>query len=511
MDIKQLVEGLHPLERKVVPFLDRVKTLSELTEKSGLQEVEAMRALQWLENKGALKIVSFDNEVVELDVNGKEYLNTGLPEKRLLKTIYGASFSIDELMKKMSKDEFGIAFGLLKQKNAIDINLGKISITDNGKRLLEKESAEETFIKKVSSGPIEISKLESEERFGMENLLKRKQILKKRAIKIKLIELTPIGKELSRQKVSGIDSLESLTPEMLKSGAWKDKKFRPYDVKINVPEINSGKRHFVNQAIDYMKQIWIEMGFEEMTGNYVETSFWDLDSLFVPQDHPARTMQDTFYISDEKGKGMLNGKLPSIFNKIKDVHENGGDTGSKGWGTKWDENIAREVMLRTHCTAMSARKLSSLTKKDLPKKFFSVGRVFRNETMDWKHLFEFEQVEGIVIDENVNFRHLLGYLKQFFRKLGFTEVRLRPGHFPYTEPSVEIEVYNPLKKEWLELGGAGIFRPEVTKTLLGVEVPVLAWGLGLARIAKEYWEIQDIRETYKNDLNYLRKMKVLMK
>jgi phenylalanyl-tRNA synthetase alpha chain len=295
---------------------------------------------------------------------------------------------------------------------------------------------------------------------------------------------------------------------MLKSGIWKQKKFRKYDVAINVPEITSGKRHFMAQTIEYIKRIWLEMGFEEMTGSHVETSYWDLDSLFVPQDHPARTMQDTFYIADEKGKIAL-GSLPGNYKKIKAVHEGGADTGSKGWQTPWDENLAKEVLLRTHCTALSAHALAKLSKKDLPKKYFAVSRVFRNETMDWKHLFEFEQVEGIVVDEYVNFRHLLGYLRQFFRKLGFTDVRLRPAHFPYTEPSVEVEVYNPVKKEWVELGGAGIFRPEVTKTLIGTEIPVLAWGLGLARIAVEYWNIKDIRETYKNDLNYLRAMKLL--
>ena len=511
MDIKALVEGLHPLERKVVPFLDKVKTLSELVEKSKLQEVEAMRALQWLSNKNALKIISGEDEFAELDINGREYVKIGLPEKRFLIEIKEGPKSVDDVLKRLGKDEFSISVGLLKQKNAIEVKNGKVSLTENGKKMLQKESVEEQLIKTLSKGPVEVGKLENEERLIFESLLKRKQIVQKRIEKIKLIQLTDVGKELSKIKIERSDLLESLTPELLKSGKWKDKKFRPYDVKVSVPSINSGKRHFMNQAIEYIKKIWLEMGFEEMTGNHCDTSYWDLDALFVPQDHPARAMQDTFYISDEKRKCVLQGKLPKDFKKIKDVHENGGNTGSKGWQSSWKENTAKEVLLRTHCTVLSAKQISKLTIKDLPKKYFAVGRVFRNETMDWKHLFEFEQVEGIVVDENVNFRHLLGYLKQFFKKMGFTDVRLRPSHFPYTEPSVEIEAYNPVRKEWVELGGAGIFRPEVTKTLIGVEVPVLAWGLGLARIAKEYWEIQDIRETYKNDLDYLRNMKVLMK
>ncbi len=510
MDIKELIEGLHPLERKVVPFLNSVKTLAALVEKSGLQEVEAMRALQWLENKKILRINATEDEFIELDSNGRHYVKIGLPERRMLLELKGSSVSVDELMKKLGREEFGIAIGILKQKAAVQMSNGKISITDHGKRSLGKISSEEQFLNRVSAGAIEIKKLGAEEQFALEQLSKRKQIVQKKIIKIKTIELTELGRMLAKQKLEKVDLIEAVTPELLKSGQWESKKFRKYDVTINVPEINSAKRHFISQAIRYMKKILLEMGFEEMTGNYCETSYWDLDSLFVPQDHPARTMQDTFYVADEKGKILL-GKLPKDFKKIKDVHENGGNTGSKGWRSQWNETLAKEVLMRTHCTPLSAKKLSSLSNKDLPKKYFAISRVFRNETMDWKHLFEFEQVEGIVVDENVNFRHLLGYLRQFFGKLGFTDVRLRPAHFPYTEPSVEVEVFNPVKKEWVELGGAGMFRPEVTKTLIGREVPVLAWGLGLGRIAMEYWSIKDIRETYKNDLAYLRNMKMLMK
>jgi len=511
MDIKTLVNGLHQLERKVVPFLADVKTLSELVSKSGLQEVEAMRALQWLSNKDVLKIVSTENELVELDVNGKDYVRKGLPERRMLMEVKDKFVLVQDLMQKLGRDEFGIAVGILKQKVAIDMENGKITITEQGKKLLQKESLEESFIKKLEKGPVEIGKLESEERFALDNLLKRKQIIQKKIIKMKFIELTPLGKELSKQKMEKVNYIESVTPQVLTMKEWEKKKFRPYDVTINVPGIQSGKRHFINQATEYIRKIWLEMGFEEMTGNLAETSFWDLDALFVPQDHPARAMQDTFYIADKTGKNILTGKLPSIFKKIKDVHETGGDTGSKGWQSSWNENIAKEILLRTHCTSLSAHAISKLTKKDLPKKYFSVGRVFRNEAMDWKHLFEFEQVEGIVVDENVNFRNLLGYLRQFFYKMGFEKVRIRPSHFPYTEPSAEIEVYNPVKKEWIELGGAGIFRPEVSKILIGTEIPVLAWGFGLARTVSEYWNLQNIRDVYKNDLDQLRDMKLFMR
>ena len=202
-----------------------------------------------------------------------------------------------------------------------------------------------------------------------------------------------------------------------------------------------------------------------MTGSIVQTSFWDLDALFVPQDHPSRDMQDTFYIKDPSF-----GRLPKELTKrVKEVHESGWTTGSKGWQYKWSVQIAKENLLRTHTTVLSAQTIAKLKKEDLPVKYFSVGKVLRNETLSWKSLFEFIQVEGIVVDPNANFKHLKGYLKEFFAKMGFPDVRIRPAHFPYTEPSAEVDVWHPTKKEWVELGGSGLFRPEMVKPLLGFE------------------------------------------
>jgi len=510
MDIRLLIDGLHPLERKVVPFLYGAKKVSELVTKSGMQEVEVVRALQWLENKNVVVLKKEEETFIVLDENGKKYLKEGLPEHTFLSQLLTSDKSMKEVMQKVGADEFNACVGILKKSEAIEMKNGQISITKKGREFPGIQSTKE-LLAAIAKGGIKLPKAGSKEEFEIKKLSERKNVVKKITIKDMDIELTELGKKLSREKISQEVMIEALTPEIMKSRSWKGKKFRGYDISAPVPKISSAKRHFMNQAIEYVKSIWLEMGFEEMTGTYVDTSHWDLDSLFVPQDHPARTMQDTFYVADESGKKPLLGKLPKDFKKIKDVHEDGGNTGSKGWQMDWDEIIAKEVIMRTHATVLSAHKLSTLKKEDLPKKFFSIGKVFRNETMDWKHLFEFEQIEGIVVSEEVTFRHLLGYLRQFFGKMGFTDVRLRPAHFPYTEPSVEVDVYNPVKKEWVELGGAGILRPEVTKTLMGTEVPVLAWGLGLARIAVEYWSIKDIRETYKNDLSYLENTKVLLK
>ena len=381
-----------------------------------------------------------------------------------------------------------------------------ISITKKGKVYLKTPSAEENFLKSLKQ-PRDTKTLTKQEQSLLKELIKRKQLIATDVKKIKTITLTPTGKVLSKAKIDTKNIIDRVTPKMLKDGSWKKKSIRAYDVTINVPEIYGGKRHFVNQTISYAKQIWLDLGFEEMTGNMVQTAFWNLDCLFVPQDHPAREMQDTFYLKNPK-----KGKIPKeVARKMKAVHENGGDTGSLGWQTPWRAEKAEELLLRTHTTVLSALKLANLKKEDLPKKFFNVGKVFRNEALDWKHLFEFYQVDGIVVDPDANFKNLLGYLKEFFGKMGYPDVRIRPAHFPYTEPSAEVEVLDPRKNEWIELGGCGIFRPELTKPLLGFECPVLAWGLGLGRITCPHFEIKDLRDMYKNDLKQLREMKIWVK
>ncbi|MBD3203399.1 phenylalanine--tRNA ligase subunit alpha [Candidatus Woesearchaeota archaeon] len=511
MEMEKLIFSLTRMEIKVLSILKDNSSFESVVKASGLKEIEAMRALQWLENKDVVKLNQTSEEFIILDKNGKKYKKNDLPEKRFLKAIQKKEKKISEIKKDtdLDKNEINISIGVLRKKAAIDIKKEKelvVSITEQGKKILGKVSLEEKFLKK--DFPIKLSELEPEEKFAYEELKKRKDILSVEEVKHKSAELTSLGKKLAKKDIKPEDFIEKLTPDTIRKGKYKEKKFRRYDVSINVPEIHGARRHFTKQAVEYIKRIWLDLGFKEMTGNLVQTGFWDLDSLFVPQDHPARDMQDTFYIKDPS-----KGKLPDkkLLKKIKNTHENGWSTGSLGWQSEYDTETAKENLLRTHTTVLSAQTINKLKKQDLPAKFFSVGKVFRNETLDWKHLFEFYQVEGIVVDPDVTMRHLIGYLKDFFKKMGFPDARVRPGHFPYTEPSMEVEVFHPIKKEWMEMGGSGIFRPEVTKPLMGFECPVLAWGLGMGRTITEYWDIHDIRELYKNDLKQLRDMKIFLK
>jgi len=497
---KELISKLHSFERKVLPVLQELKELKAIAQKTGLQEIEVMRAFQWLQNKDILKIKKDIKEIVNLDINGQSYIKKGLPERRFLNAFKTKETLKAEEIKKLSDlstEELNASIGILKRKNAIDIKPGLIiSLTSKGKDLINKETEEEKLLKKL---PLNLEKFSKEEKLILEGLKRRKGLINITLEKTFTVELTELGKTLSKEKILKETFVNNLTPEMLRTGSWVGAKFRHYDVEINVPLIYPGKLHPLTQAINYIKKIWLELGFKEMTGPLVDTSFWNFDALFTPQDHPAREMQDTLFIKDPK-----NGKLPNqkILNQVKLQHE-------KGWKYKWNPETAKRLVLRTHTTPLSARTLSNL--KQLPAKYFSIGRVFRNETLDWSHLAEFTQTEGIVIDENANFKHLIGYLKEFFLKMGYKKVRFSPGFFPYTEPSLEVFVFDETKNKWLELGGAGILRPEVVKSLLGKEIPVLAWGLGIERIVKDYYKINDIRELYLADLKHIRESKIWMK
>jgi len=497
---KEIIEALSPIERKIIPFLTN-SSFEELMEKSKLDNVSALRALEFLSSKKIIEINISNKKIIDLGTNGIFYKKKGLPERQLIYLIEKKNYSLDDAQKesKLSQNEFKAALGALKKKALIEIKNGKL-ILNASKDEISKKSLEELFLDEL---PIEYNKLRPEQMFAFNSLKERKDIIEINEDQIVNFKLTELGKELIKQDLSETENLiEQLTSEMIKTDSWKLKKFRRYDVTSKVPSIYGGKRHFVSQSTDYARKVWAEMGFKEMSGNILVSSFWVFDALFTAQDHPVREMQDTFF-TDKISK--LPDKI--IVNQIKKAHE-GGLAGSKGWQYKWDPSIAEKIVLRTHTTSISAKTLSEIDKNKLPMKFFAIGKCFRNETVDWKHGFEFNQTEGIVVDRNVNFRHLLGYLKEFFEKMGFEKIRFRPSYFAYTEPSVEIDVYHPEKKIWLELGGAGIFRPEVTIPLLGEEIPILAWGPGFDRMLMDYYKIKDLRELYKNDIKQLREMKL---
>jgi len=501
----EVAEMLHENERKVLQALciKSIATTEKLAQITGLGKDAVEKASDWAATKG---VVVFNEEVSQffaLTDEGDVYSENGLPEKNLLNMLRTGPKAVGELQKSLVG--MNIALAWVRRNGWADIEKGVLSITERGESI--GETPEEKIINKVKTGgKVNALEFNESEKDTLDQLIKRKLVIESETV-TRYVAITDFGKKVLPE----LDSIESekiitqLTPEMLLTGNWKGARFQTYDVTLPVPGTQPGKRHFISQVIDYIRRFWVELGFKEMKGEYLELNFWNFDALYQPQDHPARDLADTFYM-----KTPYKGHLPNseMVERVKLTHENGWTTGSKGWQYDWDPEYAARTVLRTHTTSLSVNQIAKLKPEDLPGKFFSVGRVFRNETIDWNHLAEFYQTDGIVIGEGVTFRDMKGYLKAYMEGLGVEKFRFRPGYFPYTEMSMEAEVWIEERGAWMELFGAGIFRPEVVKPLIGIDVPVLAWGPGFERLVMQSYKVESIRELYGNDIGLLRRAKL---
>ena len=461
----------------------------EASLESGLGDKEVMSAASWLRSKGLVEIIEDSKTLFSTNDEGKKYAEQGLPERRAAEWLnQSGEAQINELP--LDDDEKKVVIGWLKSKN-----FAELEKTDDGLKLIPTgnldETPDEPLLVLLDRKPLTEEEMDKE---GL-SLLKGRQLLKNHDEVSRTFSLTDEGKQFNLDDI-GDDLVGEVTPEMLQAGTWKEKQFQRYSTDTNVEPIDYATLHPLTRFTEEIRSIFLQMGFTEIEGDYVESAFWNMDVLFIPQDHPARELQDTFYLS-EPASFMINDK--ELLDVVSNIHENGGDTGSAGWGSTWSRETAQQALLRTHTTVGTIRYLSD--NPDPPVRVFSVGRVFRREALDSTHLPEFTQVEGIIVEPNANFGMLIGVLKEFYRRMGFDDVRVRPAYFPYTEPSLEVEVR--FGDRWLELGGAGIFRPEVTAPF-GIECPVLAWGLGLERLAMLHLGIKDIRMLYQSDLQWLK-------
>lgn len=505
MNLDKTIKELSQNEKKVLLTLKKLngKASPEKILKSGdfTKLVEVMNASSWLQSKELVEIKDHIKTVYSLGKEGKEYLNTGLPEKRALESIIknNGKATLKQLSKELPKQEIPVAIGWLKKNGWANIKKEKetvLEVTSEGKTAVNIETEEEKTLKLLEKTPnIELDKNK------IKSLLSRKNIVKEKEIITSTIILKENGKKVLSKGFEIKDEISQVTSEMIKTGSWKNKEIRPYDINSFAPSIHGGKPHPLVALISDIRKIFLEMGFEEIQGDFVESCFWNMDLLFIPQDHPAREMQDTFYCKNPK---KIEIKDESLAKKIANVHENGGNTGSTGWGYNFSKKEGEKALLRTHTTVNTIRYLYNNPKP--PCKVFSIGRVFRKENIDSTHLPEFYQIEGIIHEKGSNFKQLIGVLKEFYKRMGFEKVRCRPGYFPYTEPSMEVDVF--WNNQWMELGGSGIFRPEVTEPV-GIKEPVLAWGLGLERLAMMKFGLKDIRDLYISDFDWLRKNPLL--
>ena len=505
MDIDKTIKELSQNEKKVLLTIKKLKGISSpekiLKEGNFNSEVEVMNAASWLQSKKLVKIEDHIATVYSLGKEGKQFLKNGFPEKIALQMIDNnkGKVSLSKLSTLLDKQDIPVAIGWLKKKGWANIKKDKdtiLEITDNGKKALTQESDEEKILKVLNENPNAII-----DKNKIKPLLSRKNVVKEKEIITCTIILTKEGKNVLLKDIKIEDDISQITSSIIKDGSWKNKTIRPYNINAFAPTKYGGKAHPLVDLISKIRQIFIEMGFEEIQGDFVESCFWNMDILFIPQDHPAREMQDTLYC---KNPSKIKIKDNKLVNKIAKVHEDGGVTSSTGWGYKFSEAEGERALLRTHTTVNTIRYLHD--NPNPPCKVFSIGRVFRKENIDTTHLPEFYQIEGIIHEKNSNFRQLLGILKEFYSRIGFEKIRFRPGYFPYTEPSMEVEVL--WNNKWMELGGSGIFRPEVTEPI-GVKNPVLAWGLGLERLAMLKFGLSDIRELYISDLGWLRKKSLI--
>jgi len=504
-DLNKVINELHIYEKIILKSFDNNITIPEdIAIYTSLEYESVMSAAGSLASKNIIEVDKSVTEFVSLTDEGKKYAEIGLPERRALNALtHEKKIDIKDLTKftGIENYEIKIALGWLVRKKWVKINNKNVKITDFGLEFKDKHGNDEKLLNFLLKD-IEINKNDLDENLkkDLNQLLERKNLIQIRKDILHDFKILDKGLKILKKGINIQKEATQLTSEQIKSGAWKNLKYRPYDIDIAYPEIFPGKKHPLKRTIDEIREIFLNLGFSESNGSILESAFWNFDSLFQPQDHAAREMQDTFYVKNPRDCHLPDDELIDFVAK---VHENGGNTGSEGWNYKWSREIAKQPVLRTHTTGISTRFLEE---NQPPLKMFSVGRVFRREIITYKHLPEFHQVEGIVAAEEINYQNLLGILKEFYKKLGF-EVRFRPAYFPYTYLSTECEIYLEDKESWIELGGSGMFRPEVLEPL-GINVPVLAFGLGIERLAMIRYDISDIRMFYKSDIKWLREFSI---
>jgi len=456
-----LSQVFHDIEKKIITSLrDNPKQSPETLEQSTqLSPDQIRRGIEWLKLKDLAIVTESKTSIISLGKNGIESFQKGLPERRLLDLLKTGPKKLSDLQKELGS-VFGPSIGLARKNNWIEASSDQISLKTSPLELPGEKTLQFIGNEKLSK-----DKIDNDDLSG---LLKRPDFIIEDIVKTKDIVLSDSAKTIKLSDSSG-----------------------EIDVEAKVPKIFVARTHPLKDTIDEIREIFVTLGFSEILGNMTQSSFWNFDALFTPQDHPARELQDTFYLDKISAKKI---GTPEQIRNVSESHK-------KNWRYQWDINEARKMVLRTHTTCVTIKHLAE--NKPDEARIFSLGRVFRNEKVSYKHLVEFNQIEGIVVGKDANLRNLMGIQREFYKRIGITKIKFWPTFFPYTEPSLQTMVYNERLGKWIELFGMGIFRPEVTKPL-GITKPVLAWGGGIERIAMLKYGLDDVREFYNNNLGWLR-------
>lgn len=511
MDLRAIIDGLSFQEKKILVQLQELggkADTADLAVEVELDQASVMRAALSLSERGLTKRLDSKFSKAVLLPEGQGYARDRLPEKRMLVALASCgSEAIDEIAARaaLNEEQKHIALTWLKRRGWAEFLKREgetfLTMTEDGGAALSGKTADETLIDLLASEERNVDELPTDMKEPLRILVERGLVKIDEEIRREL-ELTALGKQALEYGIELIEEVSELSHDLLTSGRWRKAKFRRYDVVAPGAPIYPGKAHPQQQVIDELREILLEMGFIEIRSNLVESEFWNFDALFQAQDHPAREIHDSLSLSKPERT-----KLPSaaLVKRVAMAHERG-IAGSTGWGYKFNTDISRRPILCSQTTAATVRYLAS--HPEPPAKVFSIGRTYRHEKIDYKHLAEFYQAEGIVMDRGLTLRDMFGYLKQIVTKLGFEKIRFMPSYFPYTEPSAQALVYHEGKREWLEILGAGVFRPELLHPL-GIRYPVLAWGVGLSRLIMAKLGLEDTRDLYRNDVEWLRRRRMV--
>ena len=493
---------IRPDQQRMLKILlesEEALEMQALVHRAEIEQPMAMATVTVCVEEGWMEMQESAREEFLPAEGAEKIVQSGLPERRFLSVMESRqTMPMKEAVQEAQK--LGIPVNEIVKWGSLrgwmEKEKGNLVLTEAGKKAILEDDADEKALKialepgrqqelfemerqKARFSPCffldELSALGIDVARAKTLLKNRPELAKLKERKVRKVALTDKGRQVVPTLKLAQEEKNQLTSEEIVSGAWAGIKLRPYDVTLASKVARPKKCHPLQKIIQESRRTFLHMGFEEIVSPHMEVGFWDFDALFQPQDHPSRDMQDTFYL-----KSPALGKLPDpeLVEKVKQTHENGWKTKSTGWGYRWSADESRRMILRTHTTAASIRAIAA--NPNPPRKVFCIGRVFRNETINFKHLPEFHQVEGIIIDEQASLCALLGTLQEFYSKMGFKKVKFKPSFFPYTEPSADVIVWMEQKQCWMELGGAGIFRPEVTLPF-GCKVPVMEIGRASCR------------------------------
>ncbi|ESP87957.1 phenylalanine--tRNA ligase subunit alpha [Candidatus Halobonum tyrrellensis] len=496
------------------------KTVEQLAAETDRKPETVTRAAFDLRDDGLVAVDERTESTATLTDEGREYAAAALPEVRLYRAAVDAGaadepVSMGEVIGAagLSGAEVDIALSNYARKGYGDIDSGALTADPDADPDADAEAAALDALADgaseggdggdgdagdASDADVDDDTLDQLERRGLVDRDERT---------VRAVTLTDDGVTAMMEGVETSETVDRLTPEMLTSGEWADAEFAEYNVEADAPAVEGGRVHVLRQAAERVKDVLVGMGFREMDGPHADAEFWINDCLFMPQDHPARTHWDQFALDVPPVRDLPE----DLLDRVEDAHRDGvGDDGD-GYHSPWAESVAREVDLRGHTTSLSMRYLSGQQVGELeePQRYFSVEKVYRNDTLDATHLLEFFQIEGWVMAEELSVRDLMGTFTEFYEQFGITDVRFKPHYNPYTEPSFELFGRHPETDELIEIGNSGLFREEVL-TPLGVDCDVMAWGLALERLAMLTTGAEDIRDLHGTlaDVEFLRNAEV---